>query len=342
MELTVNEIEEYLNLIFLGKKLFIADNISAVFVYPGNEIRLRADYLYHQTYDKAVEDGILPISELERIIEERDLFTDEDKIKLSKLKSKLEAQQLLLSKTRKVKANIERIMGVIGDLKNKIAEIEFKKYSKLTMSAENKAEEVKRLYLCWASTYSYENECVNKSDLYWNTYKDFSDEKDSLKRNVILNAFSDFYRGINTEIVRYIARSSLWRIRFVTSQKTSESLFGVPTSEYTNDMLNLVYWSNFYQNVFDMLPDERPSDLIIEDDDALDAYMKGYYEERSREDAAKRSKRFTGGKLSAFDSQEVIVTQSNELYKDIKYDKPKEAGLIKDRSDIKKRTRRAR
>ncbi len=94
-----------------------------------------------------------------------------------------------------------------------------------------------------------------------------------------------------------------------------------------------------------MMPKDRPTDLIIEDDDALDAYMKSYYEERNREDAAERYKHQTQqsrGTLSAFDKEEVIVTRSNELYEDIKYDKPREAQRIKGRVDIKKKSKRRR
>ena len=165
------------------------------------------------------------------------------------------------------------------------------------------------------------------------------------KRNSILLTFLQFRSGIETDAIRFIARHSLWRIRYVTSQKVSDELFGVLTSQYTNDMLNLAYWSNFYQNIYEMMPKDRPPDLIIEDDDALDAYMKSYYEERNREDASERHKHQTQsrrGQLSAFNKEEVIVTQSSELYEDIEYTKPREAQRIKDRVDIKKKTRRAR
>ena len=94
-----------------------------------------------------------------------------------------------------------------------------------------------------------------------------------------------------------------------------------------------------------MMPKDRPPDLIIEDDDALDAYMKSYYEERNREDATERSKyqnQQNRGTLSAFDREEVIVTRSNELYEDIEYDRPREAQKIKGRADIKKKAKRAR
>ena len=159
-------------------------------------------------------------------------------------------------------------------------------------------------------------------------------------KDKVLFEFLRFYSGIDTRVIRYLARSNMWRIRYVTSQKTADQLFGCSTSQYTNDMLNLAYWSNYYQNIYEMLPEDRPPDLVIEDDESLDAYMQHYYDERHKDEAVRRSKSKTGGKLSAFDKEEVIVTQSSELYEDIKYDKPREAQKLKDRSDIKKRTRR--
>jgi len=109
-------------------------------------------------------------------------------------------------------------------------------------------------------------------------------------------------------------------------------------------MLNLAYWSNFYQNIYEMMPKDRPPDAIVEDDEALDAYMKAYYEERNREEAAERDKNKLGnrGKLSAFNKEEVIVTKSHDLYEDIEYTKPREAQMIKDKTAIKKTVRKKR
>lgn len=91
-----------------------------------------------------------------------------------------------------------------------------------------------------------------------------------------------------------------------------------------------------------MMPEDRPPDVTIDDDDALDAYMKAFYEERNREEAERRHSKKRSGKLSAFDAEEVIVTRSHELYEDIEYDTPRESQKLKDRVDIKKRTRRGR
>jgi hypothetical protein len=280
---------------------------------------------------------MLPVKYLEQLIIDRNLFTENDQKMLDGLKSRLEAQEILLSKTTKVKARQDRIKEAISTLQNQINELIYKKTSKLSFSAESKAEEERSFYLCWACAFM---EHGNDFILYWPTFNDFVNENDFEFRSEVLLFFLRFKAGISTDIIRYIARHSLWRIRYITSVKVSEDLCGVPTSQYTNDMLNLAYWSNFYQSVYEMMPRDRPQDSVIEDNAALDAYMKEYYAERSREDASERAKSKMRGKLSAFDKEEVIVTQSNELYEDIEYDKPREAQRVKDRTDLRKRTNR--
>jgi hypothetical protein len=104
-------------------------------------------------------------------------------------------------------------------------------------------------------------------------------------------------------------------------------------------MLNLAYWSHFYQNIYEMLPEDQPSHDVIEDDESLDAYLEDYYRERKKDNYARRSRSGHKGRLSAFDSEEVIVTRSNELYEDVDYDDPKEARSIKDRNEVRKLTK---
>lgn len=334
MGIPYEDIDNYLLKIFTGVEYILVNKKLLIFKHPTNAIKQMANFEYKLSYEKALNCGMLSKEDLLLVIEKRGLFTDVDRNKVSKLRDQLDAQGVLLSKTTKVKANQSRILNIIRKLKTDIIKIESKKYSALSLSAETKADEERTFSVC--------SKCVYKEDgsLYWYNYKSILNETDLDFKDLVLLKFIEFYNGINTGVIREIARHNLWRIRYVNSQKTSESLFGIPTSEYSTDQLNLVYWSNFYQNIYEMLPEDRPSDAIIEDDDALDSYLKAYYEERNREDAARRNQKTSPGKLSAFDREEVIVTRSHELYEDIDYNTPKEAQRIKDRVDIKKRTKR--
>lgn len=335
MELSLEEQEKYLYKVFLGMDIVYINEVQVVFKHPTPRLKFEGFDVYNKSYSDAINEGLLPLEKLEEVIQERGIFTKEDQEKVATLESKIKGQKVLLSKTVKVQAKQDRIKEYLSNLNNERNKILSKKYNALLLSAETKAEEDRNMFFCC--------NCVYVDDkLYWKDYNKLLKEKDIIFKNEILTNFLEFYRGIDTDVIRCLARSNLWRIRYITSQKTSDSLFGVSTSEYTNDMINLAYWSNFYQSVYEMMPEDRPPDLIIEDDEALDAYMTDYYEERKREDQAKRGAAKTKGKLSAFDQEEVIVTQSNELYEDIDYDKPREALRIKGKADIKKRTTRGR
>lgn len=334
MSLTYDEVDEYLCRIFSGKELVLVGDELLILRNPSNDIKQKAAFVYRQSFDRAVKDGMLPAEQLEEVLNRRQLISAEEINQLKKLKGQLEAQEILLGKTTRVKANQERIKKIIRRLRHDIHEIEFKKQSKMLFSAETKAEEERAFYTC--------SRCVFREDgnLFWPHYEDALKDPRNEIRDKILSAFLRFNSGIPTVVIREIARSNLWRIRYVNSVKTADPMFGVPSSEYTMDQLNLAYWSNFYQNIYEMMPEDRPSDMVIDDDDALDAYMKAFYEERTREEAARKSKHKSSGKLQAFDSEEVIVTRSNELYEDIEYDEPREARKLKDRVDLKKRTKR--
>lgn len=333
MDLSQEEFDRYLNIIILGKLIVFINNVEFTLEQPTNFIKMKGDVVYQNAYKEAISEGLLPRKKLEQIIKDRNIISDEEQLELSKLESKLEAQKILLSKTTKVKANQDRIKKIISELEDSIFSIKEKELSKLMMSAETKAQEDRYNFLC--------SSCVYKNNkLVWSSYHDYLKETNLELKNELLPQFISFYNGIDTSIIRYIARSGAWRIRYITSSKVSDPLFGRPTTEYTIDMLNLTFWSNYYQQVYELLPEDRPPDNIIEDDESLDAYMDSFYEEQKKESMARKAKRKTSGKLSAFDQEEVIVTKSNELYEDIKYDKPREAQRIKDKTDIRKKARR--
>ncbi len=334
-DLSQEALENYMYKIFSGKDYICLDTNDLIVIrYPSIDLILKAMQIYDKSYKKAIDIGLLPSDELETLINERNIITKEDTQKLIKFENKLEAQNILLSKTVKVRANQDRIKKVIKKLNLQIRQIKIKKISKMMLSADVKAEEDKLLFLCVKCTYN------DNDKLYWESYTDMLSETNLNLKDEILFKFIKFYRGMDSKIIRKIARSSLWRIRYISSQKTSDQLFGIPSTEYTVDMVSLAYWSNFYQSIYEMMPDERPSEFVIEDDETLDAFMAAYYDERTRQDAYRKSKSSDPSKLSAFDKEEVIVMKSNELYQDIKYDTPREAQKIKDKTSVKKRTKR--
>jgi len=340
--LTYEEVERHLNFIFSQVKFteisIGGEDVFLKYTLPSSFLKSKSDFIYNKAFKEGIDSGLLSTASLEEVLKKHKIISDEEQKRLTHLKSQLEAQKVLLSKTKKVEANKEKIINYITSITNDIYTIESKITSKMGLSAESKAEEERLYFLCSQCTYDFND------NLFWPSYEKFLLEKNITKRDKILLEFIRFYRGLSIHLIRHIARSNLWRVRYINASKLSESLFGVPTSEYTNDMLNLVYWSNYYQNIYDMMPDERPDDFVIEDDEELDKYMEEYYKRKEKEFKAQRMNNKLG-KLSAFNKEEVIVTRSNELYQEINYDTPKEAKKLKGKdinSIRKKASRRSR
>ncbi len=334
MVLSYDDLELILLCIFTESKIVYIDSINdyVVFKHANNRYKLLSNMVYTKAYKDAISDGLLPIDELKTIIEKRNIFTAKDKESVIKIQNQINAQQVVLAKTTKVKANMDRVKSILSRLEQELANVQFKLTSKLIMSADTKAADTKNHFLCQLSTFKIDDA------LFWPMMQNMKSELNIESKNEILNKFLEFQNGVDTTSIRCLARYGPWRIRYISSVKTGEQLFGKPTTDYTIDQLNLFYWSNFYSNLYDMMPEDRPSDAIIEDDESLDAFMKDYDAVRSKEEASRKTTKQTSGEMSAFDKDEVIVTQSHELYHDIKYDTPREAQQIKNRSDIKKRT----
>ena len=335
MHLDHEEVERYLEDISTGSKIVDIDGRTLIFGYPSTRIRMHSRRIYKAEYDKAIEEGMINNDQMAKLIKDRNLISDADRKKSSKLESQIEAQRILLAKTTRMKVNQDRIKEIIKTLKDKKLVIDNKERSKFAMTADTRAEEAKVLYLCYCSTFVFETD-----ELYWKDFDTFKKEFDYLFRQSVLSEFIFFYTGIRTPIIRALARSNLWRIKYITSVKTGDDLFGVPITDYTSDMLNLVYWSHYYQNINEMMPEDQPSDDILEDDEALDAFMQGYYNERTKDVAERKHRKGTKSKLSAFNQEEVIVARTNELFEDIEFDEPREAKAIKDKPLIKKKTSR--
>ena len=336
-DLSFDELEEHITTVSTGIKLIWIESAdggsSLLFKQATSEEKMFARFVYKQTYERAKNEGLKTVEEMEDILRERGIISEESDNAIEALEAKIKGQRAILAKTHKVQAKQERLLGIIQGLEEQLRELRANRDKLLGLTAEAKANESKLFFLCSKCVFKSENERL------WETEKDFNNERDLMFRMDVLATFSRFVSGLPTSLVRYIARSNLWRIRYVTSTKTGADLFGRAISEYSPDMINLLYWSHYYQSIYEMMPDDQPSDDIIADDAALDSYMDAYYKEMKNERAARSGKK--PGKLNAFDQgDEVIVTPSHELHKDFDYDKPREAQRIKDRADIKKKAKK--
>lgn len=318
--LPFDELDSLIRDVCSGQKLVHVDDQEGnsrlvLLKFPSPAYSQLSQAVYEQAYEEAKEEGLLSVDEMEKIVEERGLFTDKDKLELEVLAKKIEGQKVVLSKTTRVPARRERLIKIIDDLENRVIEIRVRRDKNFEFTRERKAAEQKHLFLTWKGTFDPYTVLP-----YWDDYDAFKDEPDFIFRRKLYLEYIMYTHGVSAKKMRFMARSNFWRVYYVTATKTGDSLFGCPISEYTTDQLMLLYWSHYYQSIYEMLPTDRPSEGIIEDDEALDAYMKDWQAERNRENSASKAKQ--GKSKTAWDHGETLVMKSNEMYEDIEYSVP--------------------
>jgi len=320
-DLSFQEVEEILEGILNNYKITEVTGKEGqefvLFRYPPAEQLLKSRCVRMSSLQEAREEGLPSMEDIDKLLEAKSLVPEQDDEKLSDLQDKLEAQKkvLLLTKIPGRRAPIEE---VIKKLNLEIDELRAKGEAFYYLSQERKADEASLLYLTWAATYTI------SGDLYWESFEAFEQDTDLTFRDSVRIEFINVNRGLPTGIIRFLARHNLWRVRYVAAQKTGGSLFCRDLNDLTPDQLGLLYWSNYYQSIYEMMPDEQPDDDIIKDDEALDTYMERYSKMREQERNASKGKRGAGtlanSKLSAWDKgEELIITPANPNYMNLAY-----------------------
>jgi len=315
------EVEEILEGILNNQQLTKVESITGVhflvFSSPTADEILSSRYIRAKALLEAQKEGLPSIEDIDKMLEERELVSEEDKQKVKELEDKISGQRRLLQIT-KIAGRKKPIEAAIARYLLELNALNTKGETYYYLSQERKADEESTLYLVWASSYKIEGE------KYWDSFKDFENETDLIFRNDLINAYISFNRGLPTKTIRYIAQHNLWRIRYVASTKTGESLFTRGFEALTPDQISLLYWSNYYQSIYEMMPDDQPDEETIKDDEALDKYMEAYFKKR-QEDRNEGKVKSTGatsgkGKLSAWDKgEELIITPAHPEYMSLAY-----------------------
>jgi len=317
--LSYQETEELLESIILNKKLYRAESLSGpkfvIFSHPTGEEFLRSRCQRETAIIEAVSMGLPTIESLEKLMVERHLKDANDSERIKELDDKITAQRRVLQLT-KIEGRRKPILETIEKLEEEINQLRRKGDALFNISAERKADEESVLFLAWVSTHNI------KGEKYWPTFEDFDKETDMVLRNSVIDGFLPFNRGVGVSEIRFLARHNLWRIRYTTALKLGGRLFTRELHDLTPDQMGLIYWSNYYQSIDEMMPDEQPDRETIANDEELDAYMESYFKRRDEERNQGKVKRRGGSKnkLSAWDrGEEVIVTAAHPEYMNMAY-----------------------
>jgi len=341
LDLSFQEVEELLERIIHNRYLVKAESIGGdhfmLLCSPKSEHILQSRYVRARALAEAESLGLPSIEDTQQMADSSGLITEDDTALIKELQEKISGQARVLQMT-KIEGRRKPIEETIAKYDAEIGEIEAKRDRYYTLSREYKADEESVLFLAWAGALKMDGA------QHWESFQSFENEKDLVLRNSVVDAYADFNRGVGVEEVRYLARHMLWRIRYTAALKMGGPLFPGGLTELTPDQQALLYWSNYYQSIYEMLSDDRPDDDTIADDKDLDDYMESYFKRQEMERSqSKLSSRRGTGKLSATEKDEVIITADHPDYMQTAYSEERiKAGDASDVEVIAPNSRRAR
>jgi len=290
--------------------------------------KTRADYIYRKAMSKARRNKLLTEKQCMADAISRGWWT-KDKEKLIRLRN---------AEIDRIQKEQERHKG------NKGKQIKYRTDMIIAKKALNMLlEEQARLSFHSAESYAnteranYILSCIIlliSGIQKWKTYGCFLKENDSVFLSSLVVKYNDI-KSLTEKKIREVARNSSWSIMWNASKKGGDTLFNKPTTEYSIEQILLCYWSIMYDSVYDSI--DRPSDKIINNDEALDKW----FDDQKDKSKAERSKSrtndvFKGHKGGAATQQEefVMVTSSEEA--DDVYDMNDKWSLAQIRSETKK------
>lgn len=230
------------------------------------------EFVYDDALNEARRAGIFTKFDLYAQYKAKGIWTSADDEKIEKLEEEIEKLRKLAEVARG--RDKKRFDKQLANLRTSYNEVGDKRYKLFLPSAEMYASEVKSLGLVFCSTYD------DQERRLWDNWNKFLNNADDVLIGGILSGLRNLDTFTATQI-RKIARHPSWRFRW-NGSKSIGNLFGKPISEFDAEQQSLLYWSQVYDSVYESM--ERPSDEVIDDDDALDKW----FEDQSRKDKAKR------------------------------------------------------
>jgi len=269
-------LEEHIMSILWGKHIIsLRDGRTFCFRSPTIAEKNHSDFIYHSSFKLYKAASILTNKELIKLAVQCDEWTEIDQNYYDNFDDLMElANSQLMGASRNKQKQIKK---QIIQAKRKRREV-VDQYNAITCnSAEQQAMEDKIKYYIQHLTENMDGMPV------WKTSEDFDTCRDyKFIMELIGKYFEILQNSVTTKTIREVARSSAWRIRWNIGKKNVYTLFGADIRDFNDNQLELLYWSQVYDSVYNSM--EPPPNSVVEDDVKLDAWLK----EKNKEDNAKR------------------------------------------------------
>ena len=291
-----NERELYVSRIMSGKIGIKIDGRSHFISVPDPYDKYVAQEIFFSSKRDAGFYGIFTEEEMNEIMLDKGLWTDQEEEDIDKLPKRIENLKVALYEAKMKEKVFKATRKTLEGEKKRFEQLSSKKLSMNNFTQTGVANTLKLQYLLYTSI-------VNKKGDYKYDGDDFWEEE----HKIIEDVFKVYLSAqIREEIIRELARTEPWR-SYWGAAKTEGSIFGKSASQLNSEQRSLINWSKFYDSIQEHM--EAPSEDVIQDDDLLDGWLIIQNRKRERDKLEKEIDKKIGKNKGA---QEVYVMADSQ------------------------------
>jgi len=292
-----------------GRRLLYAGNRYWAVRFPTPLEVEWATMEYERAYQQARARGVPTESMMWALIRDRGLYSEADDKRLEELGQRIAELRDRLPYLSD--AAMEIVQKQLDQLRGEERAILLSRHAFLSQTAEAKAADRRLQFLL---PFCVEDPLSGQR--IWSSMED-AEQEDPLVIQRVMQGFLEFMAGVETPTVRYLARGASptgvrWRMMWTAARKTGSPLFDGSIANWDINKLHLVYWSAFYDGVYEH--PERPPQRIIENDELLDAWVHEQTEALEKRAREGRQASPTSAPLSAADYDEIVIFDPNAEY----------------------------
>lgn len=266
-------------------------------------------FIYEDAIKRARDLGVVTELELRTRLKNMQIWDDSRDEMIITTTNRIQELEETLSEQSGRKLRMTK--SLISSLKEVLRKETVRKAELFYSSAEHYAAEARSSAIIYCSTYDEEE------NRWWKNWNEFLNESDFVFMSNIIKEINEI-KSIGNKEVRELARSPQWRYLWNGAKGNIKSLFGRNLGDMDMSQRNLMYWSQVYDSVYEAY--ERPSDDIINDDEALD---KWFEEQNKKRKVERFEKKGDVGKLKLSDRikrhKEVFIVANQNInpYEDL-------------------------
>lgn len=237
-------------------------DMIVAFSTPSIEDKMYIDFIYEKEFNEAVSYKIPTEKEIIELAKKHGNWTDYEDNYINKYEEIIEYSKKRMKEASSTIArkNIEKQLKQAEVNRKKIQE---KYHELLNKSAESVARESQIVFLVSRITKKIDG------TLLW---QDINSSQDQFLIWNVVKAYHEINSKIDLKLIRKIARSPQWRLRWNISKDNCFSLFGKHIRDLSDIQTSLIYWSQVYDSAYQSM--ESPSEEIFNDDEKFDKWLE--------------------------------------------------------------------